>query len=316
MKMQSSALAAFACLGAAMSCEASERGFYVGADAAHVAPTVDKSDGANFGTRSGVVHVLPESIRHDDSAFGWSGLVGYRVNPHLAVELAYADFGSIDVEETFDLASAFPFPVDPSDVTIDFDLRAAGPMASVMGIVPFAARYEAFGRAGMLWAAQEVRLGPGFSFDDAERLWGLGLGLQMELGRGWSARLEYQRFEDMPGTEVSGDVRLERLSLGATYGLGARQSPASAPGTRANVDRTGFYGVADLGVAEPAVGKSDGLLIAFTHIPGVLFQVMPSTVTSDGSDAGGGLTLGYRIHRFLAAELAYTDFGEADIREH
>ena len=103
-----------ACLGVVADCKASEPGFYIGADAALVAPTVQKSDGVNFGTPSGVVHVDPESVRFDESGFGWSGLIGYRINSHLAAELAYLDFGSIDVEEAFDLTDVSPGPPDPS----------------------------------------------------------------------------------------------------------------------------------------------------------------------------------------------------------
>lgn len=305
-----------ACVVVCVDSNAAEPGFYAGADAAFVAPAVQKSDGVNFGTPSGVVHVAPESVRFDESGFGWSGFIGYRINSHLSAELAYLDFGSIDVEETFDLADAFPFPVEPPVATFDFDLRVSGPMVSVMGILPFSEKYEAFGRAGVLWASQEVRLGPDFSFNDAEELWGLGVGFQAELGGGWSARLEYQRFEDMQGTDVSGELGLERLLLGAAYRFGSRASPPPALDTRAAADETGFYAVADLGVIEPAVGKSDGFLISFTHIPGVIFHVQPSSSTSDGADAGGGLALGYRINRYLAAELAYTDFGEVDVREH
>jgi hypothetical protein len=303
-------------MGVSADCRASEPGFYIGADAALVAPTVGKSDGANFGTPSGLVHVSPDTVRHDDQAFGWGALVGYRANPHFAAELTYVDFGSIDGAETFDLAGLFPDSTGADDFTIDFDLRAAGPMASVMGIVPFAARYEAFARVGMLWASQEVRLAPGFSREDAAGLWAFGLGLQAELGRGWSGRLEYQRFEEMPGTDFSGELRPERLLLGATYDLGFRNVPAPSSTVLAARGRRGFYAVADVGVTEPAVGKSDGFLITFTHLPGLLFHVEPSTAVTDGSDAGGGVAFGYRINRYLAAELAYTDFGSVEIREH
>jgi opacity protein-like surface antigen len=295
-----------------MECHADAPGFYIGADVAYVEPTVDMSDGINFGGMSGVVHVLPESVRFDDSMLGWNASIGYRINRYLSAELAYLDFGATDVEETFDL----PDSVGSGEFTLDFKLRVAGPMVSVIGALPLAERLEAYGRAGVLWGRQEVRLTPQFSLNDAEEQWGLGLGLRARLGSGWSARLEYQRFEDIDGTELSGDLRLEKLSLGVTYDLASRvtrESPVRAPETD---DRKGFYAVADLGVTEPTAGKSNGSLIAFTFLPGIVFHVSPSSVSSDGSDAGGGATLGYRINRHLAAELAYTDFGEVEVREH
>ena len=296
---------------------AAEAGFYFGAEGAYVAPTVGKSDGTNFFRPPEVIHVPTESVRSDHSEFGWGAMIGYRVGPHLAVELGYLDFGSIDVEETFDLTDVFPFPVGPPDeFSVDFNLKVAGPMASVIGTLPVSERIETFGRAGVLWATQEVQLTPHFGFNEAEELWGLGVGIRAELSRRWSARLEYQRFEDMPGTAVSGDSRLERLTLGATYNLGTRADAADGRGALAEGAEPGFYAVADVGVTESTVGKSGGFLLSFAHVPGAIFQVLPTTATADGADTGAGAAVGYRINRYFATEFAYTDFGRVEIREH
>ena len=304
-------------LGAGVDCHANEHGFYFGTEGAYISPTIGKSDGTSFFRPPEIIHVPVETIRFDESGFGWSALVGYRVARHLAVELGYLDFGSIDVEETFDLTDVFPNPGGPpEEFSMDFNLEVAGPMASVMGILPLSEKFEAFGRAGILWAGQEVRLSRRFSFNEAEELWGLGLGVQAQVGRGWFARLEYQRFEDMPGTLVSGEVRLERLTLGATYNLGSGGDPATAGQWRSDDDATGFYVVADVGITESAVGKSGGVLLTLPHIPGAIFQVLPVSATAEGSDLGAGAALGYRINRYLAAEFAYTDLGNVEIREH
>ena len=316
MRTTGRALALVALLSATLAGEAAETGFYVGVDAALVMPTVDKSDGIDFFLPQGVFHVPPDSIRFDESEFGWSTTVGYRVNRYLAAEFSYLDFGSIDVAETFDLANSFPFPVEPGEFTFDFDLRVAGPMISVLGMLPISEKIEAFGRAGVLWATQELPLAPQFSLEEAEERWGLGLGLQAELGRGWSARIEYQRFEDIDGTEVSGDLRLERLLLGATYRLGSGSGAPPAIGTGAKSYKNGFYAVADLGITEPSVGESDGFLLSFSNIPGVIFHVRPSALTADDAGVGGSVALGYRINRHVAAELSYTDFGNVDVQEH
>ena len=303
-------------LGVVADCKASEPGFYIGPDAALVAPTVQKSDGVNFGGQFGVVHVDPESVRYDESGFGWSGLIGYRINSHLAAELAYLDFGSIDVEEAFDLTDVLPGTPDPSLVIFDFNLRVSGPMVSVMGIVPISDRYEAFGRAGVFWASQEVELDSRFSFNDAEDLWGLGIGLRAGTGARMVRKARIPALRGHARHRRFGRKSLETSALGATYDLGTRARPATASGTRVDADETGFYAVADLGVTESAVGKSDGFLISISSIPGAIFLVQPSTSTTDGSDAGGGVALGYRFNRYLAAELAYTDYGEVDILEH
>jgi len=313
MKSSGAALAMLLCFGVEVQSMAAEPGFYAGGDIGVVAPTIEKSDGVSFFTPSGTRHLSPEAIRFDESELGWSALIGYRVNSFLAAELAYLDFGSIDVEESFDLSDD---PADPQLTFVDFNSQVSGPMVSVMGLVPLPGNFEAFGRAGVLWARQEIQLARHFSFNDGEERWALGLGVQVELSRRWSGRLEYQRFEEIDGTVVSGELRLERIQLGTTYRFGARAASNRLAGTSADPVEKGFYAVADLGVTEPAVGKSDGFLISFTHVPGVIFRVQPSTSTADGSDAGGGVALGYRINRYLAAELAYTDFGEVDVREH
>jgi hypothetical protein len=42
----------------------------------------------------------------------------------------------------------------------------------------------------------------------------------------------------------------------------------------------------------------------------------PDRIEIDDVDAGFGLTVGYRINRYVAAELSYTDFGEYELIEH
>ena len=301
-----------ACFGLGMDCTASEPGFYVGGDLAYVIPTVGKSDGFNFGSSSGVVHATPESVRFESSETGWSAMIGYRISRYLSAELAYMDFGPIDVEEAFDI----PPPVGPAEFSSSFNLRTTGPMVSVLGFLPLTGRIQVYGRAGILWARQEVTTDPRFSFDDAEERWGLGVGLQAELGSGWSARIEYQRFEDIDSTEFSGELRLEQLLLGAAYRLGSAPGMKPTPTADAKPYKSGFYIVTDLGITEPSVGKSDGFLVSFSNFPGLIFHLRPRSLTADDAGVGGSVALGYRINRYFAAELSYADFGDVDVEEH
>jgi hypothetical protein len=48
-------------------------------------------------------------------------------------------------------------------------------------------------------------------------------------------------------------------------------------------------------------------------IPG---NLAPDRVDVDDGQAGWSITLGYRINKYLAAELAYVDYGDAEITEH
>ncbi len=304
---------AFVAVGA--DARASETGFYVGADAAWVAPTVGKSDGANFISFDGVTHVDPESVHYDDSALGWSAMIGYRIHRNLAAEFAYADFGSIDVQEVYELPDLVPGGPGSGRFIQEFSTRVSGPMLSVLGILPVSEGFEAYARAGVLWASQEVEMAPSFSITDAEEQWLLGIGMQAELGRAWSARLEYQRFDEIPATFMSGEVDYERVLAGVTYRLGPREAPATDREPLTEGTQRGFYAVADFGVTDSTVGKSDGFLIAIVPFPGIIFRVLPESANASGSEPGFGATLGYRINRYLAAELAYTDFGSVDIAE-
>ena len=293
--------------------QAVETGFYVGADMAWVGPTVHKSDGIGFFTSSGSTHVFPESVHYDESAPGWSALIGYRFNRNLAAELAYADYGSIDVQEVFEPPGPAP-GAGSQRVVQDFKSKVSGPMASVVVILPVSARFEAFGRAGVLWARQELQLSQQFSFNDAEAQWVLGVGLQAELSHAWSARLEYQRADAIPDTVLSGDIDYERVLAGATYRLGSRTASATDQEALAESTGRGFYAVAEFSVVEPAVGKSDGFLIFIPSL-GILFPAVPSSVSESGSNLGFGAVLGYRMNKYLAAELAYTDYGSIDFAE-
>lgn len=78
---------------------------------------------------------------------------------------------------------------------------------------------------------------------------------------------------------------------------------------------SGFYAGAEFGVTETTVGKSDGIAVSLAQLPGIIFRVWPSTTSSDGADAGGGAWIGYRMGRYVAAEVGYTDYGTIDIRE-
>jgi opacity protein-like surface antigen len=50
--------------------------------------------------------------------------------------------------------------------------------------------------------------------------------------------------------------------------------------------------------------------------PGGVVSIGPDSIEVDEVDAGFSGTVGYRINRYLAAELSYTDFGEYELVEH
>jgi hypothetical protein len=217
-------LAGLACLALPVVAHASGSGFYVGADVAIVEPTVGVSDGLTIQLPGSFpVHVDPVSMTAGESEAGWGFMFGFRFNRYLGGEVAYADFGAIDILEIYDLADAFPVPVEPPVAFNHTAFHVRGPVLSLLGVLPISDGFQAFARAGMLFATQEINLtsGPGVfrgpRLDYARDLWVVGLGIDCEIVPRWTGRFEYQAVERIPANEITGSVRLDRYSFGVTY---------------------------------------------------------------------------------------------------
>src|SRR5262245_49606711 len=77
----------------------------------------------------------------------------------------------------------------------------------------------------------------------------------------------------------------------------------------------GFYVGASLGRAEEDP-RSNGIDVGLGFFPIQIQHIDPTSVETDDGDVAWGATLGYRINRYVAAEIEYIDFGTADITEH
>ena len=124
-----------------------------------VEATAGKSDGFETFITGIPIPVLPQSTRVRGSDLGWSATVGYRINRYFAGEFAYAEFGSVDIEETYDLSESSPFPSDRrwSSSTATRKLPVPRPVFSELASSRSAGnRFEAFVRGGVLYADQEV----------------------------------------------------------------------------------------------------------------------------------------------------------------
>lgn len=82
--------------------------------------------------------------------------------------------------------------------------------------------------------------------------------------------------------------------------------------TGASTAEPGFYVTASLGQGDENP-KSTGA--NFTNSQGV-FHAEPESVDIDDGDFAWSVGLGYRINRYLAAEVEYIDFGTTDVIEH
>ena len=232
MRVHAATVAAL--LGAPAIAHAGENGFYVGADVAGMDIHAGREYGMLFGSRQGtiprvVARVLPESAVAHGTDVAWSGLVGYRIDRYAAIELGYLDLGSIVVSETYDPPAFTEFPgIFESEIAVD----AAGPWLSLLGRVPAGSRWEAFVRAGVMHAEQDVTRSlravlPGESGTEraSDIVPVLGIGVAYALSSDLSIRIECQQIDDLHGSDqvdgISslGPLRIRRYALGVTYGL-------------------------------------------------------------------------------------------------
>lgn len=80
-------------------------------------------------------------------------------------------------------------------------------------------------------------------------------------------------------------------------------------------DERGFYLGASVGRVEQEARGEGEMLVGVGPPLGFLVRLQPDQVRVDDKDAGWSVTLGYQINKYLAAELAYYDFGTATVNE-
>lgn len=96
------------------------------------------------------------------------------------------------------------------------------------------------------------------------------------------------------------------------FALNAAADEASPPATY----QPGFYLVASVGQMDQEFSKDQGMNFAIVSpFGGGVFHAFPDSIDVDNDDQSWKGTLGYRINKYLAAELSYVDFGESDVTE-
>lgn len=197
--------------------DASEPAFYVAASLGQ-ADEDPESAGTNVGNSQGVFHVDPDSVEIDDGSLAWSVGLGYRINQYLAGELEYIDFGTTGIAEHYSVPNPGPITF-PTVFTLDQSSRVTGPALSVLGSVPVGANFEVFVRGGVLFASREITAGSFRSLDEkfASTVWLAGAGVTWSFQEHWGVRAEYQQTGAFDETIVSGETKLQRISLSALF---------------------------------------------------------------------------------------------------
>jgi opacity protein-like surface antigen len=155
----------------------------------------------------------------DDEGAGWNVTAGYRINRYLAVEAGYSNLGTLSSTHTIDI----PPIVGGGSFTFHRELETAGPSLTAFGVLPLSDSWQLYARVGMLFADSDLttRLDGGgsvsSSFDsDATTL---GAGAQYDWAGHWSARLEFQRTQELGGDDVANNADVDAISLGFLYRL-------------------------------------------------------------------------------------------------
>jgi OOP family OmpA-OmpF porin len=156
-------------------------GFTVGLDAAHARTRGNDGDPAL-----------------SDNSFGVR--VGYDIDTHFGVELAYRDLGEDTVSDDFgDRAK----------------IKAHSIGLSALGKLPLNDQFTLFGRLGYASTRYEIKVratefAPGDDFTEHDRIKGFefGAGAEYSFAPDWAARVEYIRLE-----KADADI----YSLGLTY---------------------------------------------------------------------------------------------------
>lgn len=174
---------------------------------------------------------VPAGLSADETDVGWNFSLGYRVNKYLAAELAYVDSGEASLVEHYrPLASISPIPSLATEINRSYTVTSRGPALSVLGSLPLGSKWEVFLRGGVLFAKQEVEsrttaiggtvTNPSpIDRDFSDEVVTLGAGVQWTFLPRWTARLEYQRTDDLQANEIMGESRIDQASLSVLFGL-------------------------------------------------------------------------------------------------
>ncbi|MFC4310764.1 outer membrane beta-barrel protein [Steroidobacter flavus] len=166
----------------------------------------------------------------DETDVGWNFSLGYRVNKYLAAELAYVDSGEASLVEHYRWNPSLPPVSDVSEITRSYSVTSRGPALSVLGSLPLGSQWEVFLRGGVLFAKQEVEtrvnsvggtVAPGAQIDRdfSDEVVTVGAGVQWAFLPRWTARLEYQRTDDLQSNEIMGESHIDQASLSVLFGL-------------------------------------------------------------------------------------------------
>lgn len=204
-----------------------QNGWYIGANIGKTSARIDDEKIRTSLQNDGFVVT---SIAEDRRDQGYKAYLGYQFGDYVALEGGYFDLNE------------FSFAAETLPVT-DFRGKTGlkGWDLDLVGILPFTERFSAIARVGLTQNKSTTRFGSNglinttsYNQDDSYTRHKVGLGLQYELTKAFTVRLEAERYrmDDLVGNK--GD--LDMYSLGVVYRFGSAKiwsEPVAAPEPRA-----------------------------------------------------------------------------------
>jgi OOP family OmpA-OmpF porin len=150
------------------------------------------------------------SLDHHSTSYNL--FAGYEITPYFAVEGGYVSLGR------FDFSSAVTAPA--ADM-VSGRYEAKGVDAAAVGILPFAGKWSAFGKAGLLYAKTSLDAGStGAVAVSDEHHWStgplLGAGVGYDLTRNVALRAEWDRYFRV-GDSSTGRGDIDQYTVGVAY---------------------------------------------------------------------------------------------------
>lgn len=141
------------------------------------------------------------SVSCDDSDTAFKIYGGSKINPNLALEVAYIDMGEAVATDGF--------------VTLTSEVTAFN--FSALGIIPVSETVDLFGKVGLLfWDAKFSASGnfSGSISEDGTDI-GFGFGANIAVNEKFSLRAEFQKFPNIGDENTIGESAITMLSVGA-----------------------------------------------------------------------------------------------------
>lgn len=215
-------------VAAAHDAAAAERGLYVGGHFGKSSKDAPRDFYELFNTDiQSFAFFTPteQTTSFDDSDTAYGLVIGYRLTSNFAIEGGYSNFGEV----THRSHASGNFPLEAGTVDVGIHTETAGFTLAVLGVLPLTRDWELYGRAGALFADNEIRivvnsqgqrfippLGNRFSASDSTGTIGAyaGLGIGRRFFEIYNLRLEYQRAFDVGDESSGGKGDLDAALLG------------------------------------------------------------------------------------------------------